>query len=145
MRTFSFLLAAAFIISGCASVQRTLSYPATYADADVWVGGHEYAVWFHESDPTILIQRGPPQQMGQALAQNLTMYAADQTEPEIYWRTAANGVLQQIGCEAAEITGADQMREVVYRCMEGVDVAAAVAQHREQWRQGVRMDDPAGR
>lgn len=142
MRLALTILAAAFTISACASVQRTLSYPATYADADVWVGAHEYAVWFHETDPTILIQRGPPTQMGQALAQNLTVYAADQSEPEIYWRTAANGVLQQLGCEATEIAGADQMREVTYRCMEGVNVRGEVATRREQWRQGVRLDDP---
>lgn len=136
------LLAALFALAACASVQRTLSYPAAYADADVSVGGHPYAVWFHQTDPTLLIQRGRAQQMGQALAQNWTLYAADQSEPEAYWRAAANSVLQPIGCQAVEVTGADQMREVTYACMQGVDVRQQVVHRRAQWREGVRVDAP---
>jgi hypothetical protein len=145
LRLISGLLVAAFMMSGCASMQRTLSYPASMPDADVWVGGHRYAVWFHTSDPTILLQRGPPQYMGRALAENYTRYAADATEPAAIWMAAGDAVLQQIGCHAGEVVGADQIREITYACVQGVDVAAAVAQHREQWRQGVRVDDPTAR
>jgi hypothetical protein len=142
MRLRFALLAALLTVSACASVQRTLSYPSQYADAAVSVGGHQFAVWFHEENPTLLLQRGPGQQLNRALAQNWTMYANDQSEPEIYWRTAANAVLQPIGCQAVEVTGADQMREVSFRCLEGVNVKQEVAARREQWRQGLRMDEP---
>lgn len=136
------LIAAALTLSACASVQRTLSYPSQMADASVNVGGHPFAIWFHEEDPTILIQRGPGQSLNRALAQNWTMYANDQSEPEAYWRAAANAVLQPIGCQPVEVTGADQMREVSFRCLEGVNVQQEVAARREQWRQGLRMDEP---
>lgn len=135
-------IAALAALAGCASAQRTLTYPATWPDADVRVGTHRYQVWFHQSDPTILLQRGEPRQLGQLLAQNVTVYAADRSEPEIVWRAAADAVLQQLGCQAGEITGADQMREATYSCVPGVNVAEGVAQRREQWRQGVRVDDP---
>lgn len=136
------LIAAAFIMTGCASVQRTLSYPATQADADVWVGGHRYAIWFHPQRPTLLVQRGPPQHMSLALAQNWTVYSNDESEPTLIWRTAADAVLQPIGCSVYDVTGQDQMREFTYRCQEGVNVMAAVEQHRYEWRQGVRVANP---
>lgn len=135
-------LAAVLTLSACASVQRTLSYPSQYADAAVTVGGHPFAIWFHEEDPTILIQRGPGQQLNRALAENWTMYANDQSEPEAYWRAAANAVLQPIGCQATEVTGADQMREVGFRCLDGVKVKQEVAARRAQWREGLVMDAP---
>lgn len=143
MRNLSaFVLAAAFTMSGCASVQNTLSYPATFPDADVWVGMHRYAIWFHPDRPTMLVQRGAPHQMGRALAENWTIYARDQSEPTLIWRTAADAVLQPIGCRVYDITGDDQMREMSYQCAEGVDALAAVGQHREQWRQGIRVANP---
>jgi hypothetical protein len=136
------VFAALAALAACASAQRTLSYPATWPDADVMVGAHRYQVWFHETDPTVLIQRGEPRPLGQLLAQNVTVYAADRSEAEPVWRAAADAVLQQIGCQATEVRGADQMREASYACVAGVDVRSAVAAARERWRQGVRVDDP---
>jgi hypothetical protein len=142
MRRTVFALAALTALAACASAQRTLSYPATWPDADVMVGTHRYQVWFHETDPTVLIQRGEPRQLGQLLMENVTVYGADRTQAEPVWRAAADAVLQQIGCQATEIRGADQMREATYGCVAGVNVRAEVAQRRAQWRQGVRVDDP---
>ncbi|MDX2275087.1 MAG: hypothetical protein NW206_06510 [Hyphomonadaceae bacterium] len=136
------LIATALTLTACASVQRTLTYPSQYADAAVTVGGHPFAIWFHEEDPTILIQRGPGQSLNRALAQNWTMYANDQSEPEVYWRVAANAVLQPMGCQALEVTGADQMREVSFRCLEGVNIKQEVAARRDGWRQGLVMSEP---
>ncbi|MGE0740235.1 MAG: hypothetical protein AB7O98_02745 [Hyphomonadaceae bacterium] len=136
------LLAALLSLAACASAQRTLTYPATWSDADVFVGQHRYQVWFHQTDSTILLQRGSPRPLGQLLAQNVTIYAADNSEAEPYWRAAADAVLQQMGCQATEITGADQMREAHYVCATAVDVGSEVAQRRAAWRQGVRVDDP---
>ena len=41
-----------------------------------------------------------------------------------------------------EPTRADLMREAAYVCAPGVDVAAAFALNRDQWRHGVRVDPP---
>lgn len=142
MRKITVTLAALAALAGCASAQRTLTYPATWPDADVMVGTHRYQIWFHETDPTLLIQRGEPRQLGQLLLENVTVYGADRSESEPVWRAAADAVLQQMGCQATEVSGADQMREVTYGCVAGVNVAAEVAQRRTQWRQGVRVDDP---
>lgn len=140
MRTW--LFAALALLAGCASTQRTLSYQASWPDADVTVGTHRYQVWFHDRDPTILLQRGPPAPLPQTLAQNYTIYAADRSEPEPVWRAAANAVLQPMGCEAREITGADQMREVTYTCATTVDMRMEVAARRGAWQRGVHVDDP---
>ncbi|WP_395646999.1 hypothetical protein [Terricaulis sp.] len=135
-------LIALMMLAGCASAQRTLSYPSTWPDADIAVGTHRYQAWFHERDATILLERGPPAPLAQMLAQNNTMYAADRSEAEPVWRAAADAVLQPLGCQATEITGADQMREVSYACAGAVNVGAEVAARRVEWRRGVRVDDP---
>lgn len=142
MRVPVTLLAGLVGLAACASAQRTLSYPATWPDADVTVGAHRYQVWFHQAEPTVLIQRGVPRPLGQLLAENVTIRAADQTESEPIWRAAADAVLQPMGCQAVEITGADQMREASYTCALPVDVAAEVANRRASWREGVRVPDP---
>jgi hypothetical protein len=112
-------------------------------DADVLVGQARYQVWFHERDSTVLVQRGDPRPLGQLLAQNLTVYANDRSAGILVWGAAANAVLAPIGCAASEVSGADQMREITYACRPGVDVAAEVAAHREEWRRGVRVPAPA--
>lgn len=136
------VLIALMMLAGCASAQRTLSYQATWPDADVTVGVHRYQVWFHDRDPTLLLQRGPPAPLPQTLAQNFTIYAADRSEAAPVWRAAADAVLQPMGCHATEITGADQMREVSYACAGTVDIGAEVAARRAGWQRGVRVDDP---
>ncbi|MGE0595870.1 MAG: hypothetical protein AB7P07_05880 [Hyphomonadaceae bacterium] len=145
MRIAAAMLAAVFMLSACASVQRQLSYTNDQPDADIYVGGYRYAAWFHPSDPTLLLQRGAPHSLGRALVQNWTVYSNDASEPSVVWRAAADAVLQPIGCQTTEITGADQIREITYSCMQGVNVMAAVGQYRQQWRQGVRVDDPTQR
>lgn len=143
--TLRMLLIAAFtLLAACASTQRVLSYNAGMPDADVYVGEQRYQIWFHERDQTVLVQRGDPRPLGQLLAQNLTVYAADRSPGILWWGAAANAVLQPIGCSATEVTGADQMREIEYVCSQPVDVRAAIAAHREEWRRGVRVAAPEG-
>jgi hypothetical protein len=139
---FLALIAAVLTLTACASTQRTLSYEGGWPDADVHVGGYRYQVWFHQRENTMLIQRGDPRPMNQALALNWTRYAADSTQPEIIWRAAANAVLHPIACEATEITGQDQMREAQFVCGPGVDVFEVIQANREAWRQGVTVPDP---
>jgi hypothetical protein len=142
MRLLALLFISALTVTACASTQRTLSYPAGMPDADVMVGAARYQVWFHDRDSTVLVQRGEPRPLGQLLAQNLTVYSQDTSPGILTWGAAANAVLSQIGCAPTEVTGADQMREIAFQCQPGVDVQAAVAQHRAQWRQGVRVEAP---
>jgi len=137
------ILAALALTAACASTWHTLSYEGM-PDADVWVGEDRYQVWFHQTDQTVLVQRGPPAHVADLLAQNVTIYAQDRSPGILWWGAAANAVLRPIGCYATEVTGADQMREVQYVCPQPVDVAAQVAAHREQWRRGVRVAAPAG-
>lgn len=138
----SVLAAAAVVVSGCASTQSLLTYPAGWSDADVMVGGERYQVWFHESQPTVLVQRGEPRPLGQMLAQNVTVRANDPSPGILNWGAAANAVLNQIGCGATEVTGSDQMREIAYTCQAGVNVNAEVAARREEWRRGVIVAAP---
>jgi hypothetical protein len=136
------LLAALFMVSACASTQRTLSYNAGWPDADVFVGEDRYQIWFHERDQTVLVQRGAPRPLGQMMAENMTVYATDRSPGILVWGAAANAVLQPLGCHATEVTGADQMREIAYVCAAPVDMNAAVAARREDWRRGVRVPAP---
>ena len=136
------LLTAIFALGACASTARTLSYSADWPDADVMVGEQRYQLWFHDHDPTVLIQRGDPRPLGQLLAQNITIYAQDRSPGILVWGAAANAVLNPMGCAATEVTGADQMREVAYSCGSGVDVRAEIAQRRPEWRRGVRVPAP---
>ncbi|MBX3510985.1 MAG: hypothetical protein KF700_07260 [Hyphomonadaceae bacterium] len=136
------LLCALMALGACASTQRTLSYSAGWPDADVMVGQQRYQIWFHQRDQTVLVQRGDPRPLGQMLAQNLTIYAADRSPGILTWGAVANAVLNPLGCYATEVTGADQMREIAYQCAQPVDMPAAVAAHREQWRRGVHAPAP---
>jgi hypothetical protein len=144
MKLAALLLVAAFALGACASTQHALSYQAGMPDADVYVGEDRYQVWFHERDQTVLVQRGEPAPLGQLMATNMTIYANDASPGILWWGAAANAVLRPIGCYATEVTGADQMREVQYTCPQPVDVQTQVAQHREQWRRGVRVAAPVG-
>ncbi len=72
----------------------------------------------------------------------MTVYANDATLGIRWWGAAANAVLNPMRCSAAEVTGADQMREVTYVCDPGVDVGAEVDARRPAWRAGVRADPP---
>lgn len=137
------MLLALVFLAGCASTQRVMSYNAGWPDADVYVGDQRYQVWFHERDQTVLVQRGDPRPLGQLLAQNVTVYAADRSPGILWWGAAANAVLQPLGCYATEVTGADQMREIAYVCPNAVNVNAEVAARREDWRRGVRVPAPA--
>jgi hypothetical protein len=137
------IFAALALLGACASTQRTLSYNAGMPDADVWVGEDRYQVWFHDTDQTVLVQRGAPATLGQLMATNMTVYANDRSPGILWWGAAANAVLRPIGCYATEVTGADQMREVQYVCPQPVDVGAQVAAHREEWQRGVRVAAPA--
>jgi hypothetical protein len=137
------LLAVLALLAACASTQRTLSYNAGWPDADVWVGGDRYQVWFHERDQTVLVQRGQPRPLGQLLAENMTVYAQDRSPGILVWGAAANAVLNPIGCAATEVTGADQMREISYACAQPINVQTTVAARREEWRRGVRVAAPA--
>ena len=143
MKLRSFLLTAAFALSACATAQRTLSYPAGYPDADVFVGNQRFQLWFHERDQTVFIQRGDPQPFGSLLAQNATIYANDNTLGPLWWGAAANAVLQPIGCYGATVAGEGQMREVAYICPQPVDVGAHIQANRAEWRRGVHVEAPA--
>jgi hypothetical protein len=138
------IFAALAILGACASTWHTLSYDGL-SDADVWVGESRYQVWFHPSDQTVLVQRGAPAHMTQAILQNVTIYGQDTSPGILWWGAAANAVLRPIGCYATEATGADQMREVHYVCPQPVDVAAQVATHRAEWQRGVRVAAPEQR
>jgi hypothetical protein len=144
MKLRALLSASLFALGACATAQRTLSYPAGYPDADVFVGNQRFQIWFHERDETVLVQRGDPQPMGQLLAQNATIYANDATLGPLWWGAAANAVLTQFGCYGTELNGEGQVREVSYTCPTPVDVQAQVALQREQWRRGVHVEPPAG-
>lgn len=133
---------AAILAASCASVQSTLDYPATWPDADVRVGVHQYALWFHPERRSVLLRRGPPARLGMALAEAWTVYAADASEPAIVWTTAADAVLQQLGCHAIDISGQDQIREVAFTCVEGVNVMQEVGARRTTWQAGVSVPDP---
>ncbi len=136
------VFAALLALGACASAQLTLSYPAGRPDADVRVGQQRYQLWFHETDSTVLIQRGDPRTLGLLLAENTILYVADRSAPESIWRAAGNAVLQQIGCEVTELHGAEQLREATYACVPGVNVSDALFQRRGQWQQGVHVDAP---
>lgn len=137
MRLASLFGLGLFALSACASTQRTLSYPATWPDADVMVGAERYQVWFHETDRTLLIQRGDPRPLGQLLASNYTIHAVDRSASEPVWRAAGDAVLGELGCAVTELRGADQVREASFACAGEVDVRSAVAVNRERWRRGV--------
>jgi hypothetical protein len=143
MRVLASVIAAAFIVSACASTQRTLSYSAGMPDADVYVGQARYQVWFHETDSTVLVLRGDPRPLGQLMAENMTVYAQDRSPGILIWGAAANAVLNPMNCAATEVTGSDQMREIGYTCQTGIDVEAEVARRRDEWRRGVRVPAPA--
>jgi hypothetical protein len=143
MRIRALLVVAALVVSGCASTQNLLTYPAGWSDADVMVGRERYQIWFHERQPTVLVQRGEPRPLGQMIVQNVTIRAADQSPGILTWGAAANAVLHQIGCGATEVTGSDQMREISYTCQPGVNVRNEVAARREEWRRGVIVEAPA--
>jgi hypothetical protein len=143
MHARALVLAALFALAACASTQRTLSYNAGWPDADVHVGDQRFQVWFHEHDQTVLVLRGNPRPLGQLMAQNMTVYANDNSLGILWWGAAANAVLQPMGCHATEVTGADQMREVQYACSGAVDVNAQVAARRDEWRRGVLAPPPA--
>lgn len=131
-------------LAGCASTRRPFTYPQTWPDADVVVGTHRYQVWFHDADPTILLERGDPASLAHMLSQNMTLYAGDLSEPEPVWRAAADAVLRPIGCQATRIVGAGQMREAYYECAGSVNVPEQVGRRRSRWRDGVRVEDPTG-
>jgi hypothetical protein len=143
MRLRVLLVAALMVVAGCASTQRTLSYPATWPDADVHVGEQRFQIWFHERDQSVLIQRGNPRPLGQLLAGNYTVYAGEASPAETTWRAAADAVLADIGCSATDLSGADQVREARFACLPGTDVRAALLVNRERWRQGVMVAAPA--
>ena len=142
MKMRALLLVAVLALSACASTQRTLSYQGGMPDADVYVGDQRFQVWFHDRDQTLLVVRGEPRSLGLLMAQNMTVYANDRSLGILWWGAAANAVLTQFGCYGTEVTGSDQMREVEYTCQNPVDVNAQVAQHREEWRRGVRVPPP---
>lgn len=143
MKIRALLLVSLLALGACASTQRTLSYRAGMPDADVFVGDQRFQVWFHETQPTVLVMRGEPRPLGQLMAQNMTVYANDRSLGILWWGAAANALLQPIGCYGTEVTGSDQMREVEYTCPSPVEVNAQVAQHRDEWRRGVRVAAPA--
>lgn len=143
MKIRALLLASLLALGACASTQRTLTYRAGMPDADVFVGDQRFQLWFHETEPTVLVMRGEPRPLGQLMAQNMTIYANDRSLGILWWGAAANALLQPIGCYGTEVTGADQMREVEYTCPSPVDVNAQVAAHRDEWRRGVRVEAPA--
>jgi hypothetical protein len=145
MRLSAFLLAGLFALGACASTQRAMSYEGGNPDADVFVGNQRFQLWFHHEDQTILIQRGDPQPLASLLTQNATIYANDATLGPLWWGAAANAVLTQFGCYGAEVSEPDrsQMREVSYTCSEPVDFGAQIAQRRDEWRRGVRVDAPS--
>jgi hypothetical protein len=83
--------------------------------------------------------------LGSLLAQNATIYANDRTLGPLWWGSAANAVLTQIGCYGVEVSEENrtQMREVSYTCAAGVDVTAELAARRAEWRRGVHVPAPA--
>lgn len=142
MNVRALLLVALLALSACASTRRPLSYQGGMPDADVYVGDQRFQVWFHGRDQTVLVVRGEPRSLGLLMAENMTLYANDRSLGILWWGAAANAVLTQFGCYGTEVTGADQMREIQYACREPIDVNAQVAQRREEWRRGVRVEPP---
>lgn len=143
MKIRALLLCSLLALGACASTTRTFSYRGGMPDADVYVGEDRYQVWFHEREQRLMVQRGSPAPLGALVAQNVTIYAQNNSPGILWWGQAANAVLRPIGCYATEVTGADQMREVEYTCPQRVNVNAEVQQRREEWRRGVRVEAPA--
>jgi hypothetical protein len=142
MKVRALLLVALLALSACASTRRPLSYHGGMPDADVYVGDQRFQVWFHDRDQTVLVVRGEPRSLGLLMAENMTLYANDRSLGILWWGAAANAVLTQFGCYGTEVTGSDQMREIEYTCRAPVDVNVQVAQHRDEWRRGVRVPAP---
>ena len=140
MHPRAFLFLTLFALGACASPPRALSYSAGWPDADVTVGQQRYQLWFHDTDSTVLIQRGEPLPLGQLVAWNMTINADERPADEAVWRAAGNAVLMQIGCEVTDLRGDDRQREATYACAPGVDIGEAVTRHREQWRRGVWIE-----
>ena len=144
LRNLAAVTAAALTVSACAGIGRMETYPHGFADAKVTVGKRHFSVWFHRSEPTVMVQRGMGSGMGQAMASGLTLNAVNFTEPMPYWKAAAQAVLTPLGCTVGDVYTLDNRStwEAKYTCPTGTDVVAQVEAHRDEWRRGIAVADP---
>ncbi len=131
-------------VAGCAGMGRMMSYGSDWADAKVTVGTREFAIWVHDADRTLLINRNNGAAMGQGMMEGLTFGGVNGNLPAPIWRAAANGVLSTMGCRAVDVYTLDNSVswEATYECPDGVDPRQLVADRRDAWRQGIAVADP---
>lgn len=137
-------LALTVALGSCASVGRAMSYGSDLADAKVSVGARQFAVWVHDVDRTLLINRNNGASMGQGLADGLTFGAAGGL-PAPLFRAAADAVLSTMGCKALDVYqlgGQGVSWEATYECPDGVDPRKEVATRRDAWRAGLTTPNP---
>lgn len=119
-------VAAAFLLASCAGLARVTSYGTELSDAYVRVGGYGFSVYFHPTDPTLLVQ--------QRLAEQVP------ADSDLPWRDAAQRVLQEAGpCEVRSVTKLGPgSYEAAYTCANGGRVPNAVVEtNRDRWRLGI--------
>lgn len=135
-----FLVAAmaALALSGCgASMARLSSYGTDLADAKTRVDGREYALSVHPIEDTILIQRGFGALMGQSVVEGATFGVVNFQEPMPIWRSAAQWLVEPVGCRIVEIYELERSSfEARYECPPGVDLRRLVADNRTSLRAG---------
>lgn len=122
-----------------------MTYGTELADAKVRVGHREYAIYFHPTDSTIMIQRGFGASMGQSVVEGLSLGAVDMSEPAPIWRAAGDAVLHELGCRTVDVYTIDNdiTWEASYTCKNGSRVSdEAVAENRSRWRAGLAAVDP---
>lgn len=133
-------MAACMALSACqAGLSRALQYPTDQADSKVMVGDRIYMVSFHRSDETVAIRRGLP-----------GMFTQLTPEPAPYWRAAAQRLLDEVGCEVADLYGLHGGNsftwEARYRCPDGARVPIeTINSSAPLWRQGLEAPDPLAR
>lgn len=141
----AFVVALALVLAGCAGMSRMNTYPTTLADAKVTVGHRQYSIWFHRSEPTVLIQRGFGAAMGQGVVEGLSLGVIQMNEPQPVWRTAGQTVLTELGCTVSEVYTLDNdiTWEARYVCPDATMVSADEVQaNRARWRAGLIAADP---
>ncbi len=136
-------LAAAVMVSGCASIQRTASYNDgnLTADAQIVVQGKRMNVSMHPVDNSLLAQTTVADAAGGGFIEGLTFGLARGFRPDPWAVEAAmREFVRPLGCEITAVRqiGANQVSfEGDYRCPAGVDLRATVRAQTARLMQGL--------
>ena len=141
MRAWIVAGVAVVALAGCSNMARTASYGTTWADAIYQVYGKRFEMYAHEKDPTLLLQISIGRQLGQEALELVTLGLADDGLPYHTWKAAAEWIVEPVGCEVAELKPLMQAHtwEMRYRCPEGVDLRAMIAEQRDLLRRGIPL------